>query len=131
MSAHVLDRIAERFGVADSGCWEWTGAVASTGYGTLGPRLAHRVVYEAVVGPIPDGLVIDHLCDNRRCVNPDHLDPTTHQANIIRGTSPNAVAHRTGVCRNGHTLVTTATRRYCRICATTNQRRSRQIGGMT
>gem|GEM_PF-2516826 len=84
------------------GCWEWTAGRARGGYGsttlrrsstrrgrTYG-RMAHRVAYELLVGPIPPGLTLDHLCRNRGCVNPAHLEPVTLQENIMR--SPNAVA---------------------------------------
>lgn len=82
-------------------CWLWTGPMFVTGYGQLGfegsPRYAHRVSYEVNVGPIPDGLVIDHTCHNadpdcpggvcvhHRCVNPAHLEPVTSEENVRRG----------------------------------------------
>jgi hypothetical protein len=73
-------------------CWLWTGAVGSSGHGRIRPhgRLlqAHRWVYELLVGPIPEGLDLDHLCRIRRCVNPDHLEPVTRQLNLARGAGP-------------------------------------------
>lgn len=74
-------------------CWEWTGALNRNGYGTFvlcmgGIRrrfMSHRVVYEAAVGPIAKGLVLDHLCRNRRCCNPRHLEPVTVKENTHRG----------------------------------------------
>lgn len=66
-----------------SGCWNWRGHL-SKGYGYFGPRVAHRVVYEKVIGKIPDGLQIDHLCLNKRCVNPKHLEPVTPKENTNR-----------------------------------------------
>jgi hypothetical protein len=70
------------------GCWIWGGAIASNGYGTVqtaeGPKLAHRRAYEKLVGPIPEGTEIDHLCRVRACINPAHLQPVTHQINMQR-----------------------------------------------
>lgn len=71
-------------------CWEWTPPVGNHGYGEFarqGERrtvLAHRYAYELLVGPIPDGLEIDHLCRNKACVNPDHLEPVTKSENARR-----------------------------------------------
>ena len=69
-------------------CWLWTGAKVQSGYGTinlggreLGNAYAHRLAYEMLVGPIPDGKFLDHKCRNRLCVNPDHLQPATVKAN--------------------------------------------------
>lgn len=81
-------------------CWEWTGGKIRNGYGHFrfgykldgknDIRLAHRVSYELHVGPIPKGLVLDHLCKNTSCVNPTHLQPVTQRENIARGSSPSA-----------------------------------------
>lgn len=71
-------------------CWLWTGRLNNKGYGrvTLWAKkrgyMAHRMAYEFAVGPIPDGLEIDHLCRNRICCNPSHLEPVTHQENVRR-----------------------------------------------
>lgn len=97
--------------VADNGCWLWTRYIGRSGYAhwtTLidGKRpLAHRVLYEEHKGPIPNGLVLDHLCRNRACVNPDHLEPVTHQENILRGVAPTADNARKTHCKRGHELV--------------------------
>lgn len=81
-----------------SGCWIWTGALTTNGYGQVrwGDRTlrAYRLVYELLVGPIPDGLQLDHLCRNRRCVNPAHLEPVTQWENWARGMAPSARAWR-------------------------------------
>ncbi|WP_402465721.1 HNH endonuclease signature motif containing protein [Isoptericola aurantiacus] len=84
-------RMAEML-VQSGDCIEWTGATSANGYGRIGiggSRTAqvHRVAYEAARGPIPAGLHIDHLCRNRRCVNPDHLEPVTQSENNRRANA--------------------------------------------
>ncbi len=114
----------------ESECWQWTGALVD-GYAHFwgGPDRGyvrgHRFAYEELVGPIPDGLVIDHLCRVRRCVNPAHLEPVTDRENILRGEAPSAIAQRTLLCKRGHPLagpgadvyITPAGTRSCRACA--------------
>jgi hypothetical protein len=117
-------------------CWEWRGAMFRNGYGRFdrrGPRricMAHRLVYEYVKGPIPEGLDLDHLCRNRRCVNPDHLEPVTRRVNLMRGeTLIRANAKKTH-CRNGHAFTPENLspefpgRRVCLICRTANKKRT-------
>jgi hypothetical protein len=85
----------------------WTAGAIAQGYGGFHPAkgvmvLAHRYAYEALIGPIPAGLVIDHLCRVRRCVNPAHLEPVTNEENLSRGEG---YALRNGMrtaCVNGH-----------------------------
>lgn len=89
------------------GCWEWTGSICpSTGYGRLLVRgrrfMAHRYAYELLVGEIPDGLQIDHLCRVRTCVNPDHLEPVTLGENVLRGAGITAQNARKTHCKRGH-----------------------------
>jgi hypothetical protein len=99
----------------EEGCWEWTGARAKTGYGVLNPHFAHRYSYTLHAGPIPERLVIDHLCRNPPCVNPAHLEAVTNRENVRRGLafSPS------GLCKNGHPLDgTQQTGRYCKTCST-------------
>lgn len=111
-----------RVTVTDAGCWEWNLRLFPSGYGGCVPRLgggyAHRASYEAFVGPIPDGLQIDHLCRNRGCVNPAHLEPVTIQENLRRRDA----ANRRATCVNGHewtpanTHVRVRGSRECRLC---------------
>lgn len=114
----VLWKIEDKVLIGD-GCWEWTGFRNEMGYGHLGNRRAHRVVYELLKGPIPIGLVLDHLCRNPSCVRPDHLEPVTKAENNRRGI-------RTGSkqteCRRGHlfdeenTYIAPGGWQECRTC---------------
>jgi len=97
-----------------TGCWTWTGRRHSKGYGVIESMAlrypAHRVSYLLHVGPIPHGLVIDHLCRNRSCVNPAHLEPVTNGENVLRGTSVAAVHWRATHCFRGHEFTLCNTR---------------------
>jgi hypothetical protein len=111
-------------------CWEWTASRRADGYGQfrvggrVGGRIlrAHRVAYELLVGPIPADLVIDHVCRNRGCVNPQHLEPVTQQVNVLRGYSPAAAGARAAHCPKGHpydeanTFRSRKGKRLCRAC---------------
>src|SRR5260221_14462809 len=88
----AMERFLSLFEFRPSGCWEWQGYTNNHGYGQFRPtkgdrRFAHRFSYELFRAPIPTGLVIDHLCRNPRCVNPDHLEPVTERENMLRGYS--------------------------------------------
>lgn len=102
------DRLYRRVGVDPrTGCWLWFGSKNTSGYGVVGIGDArngytHRVAYTLFVGPIPAGLTIDHLCRNRACCNPEHLEAVEQGDNVRR--SPRA--NRT-TCRKGHPLVLT------------------------
>jgi hypothetical protein len=91
----------------ESGCWMWLAGLRG-GYGQVrwGGRnwAAHRLVYELLVGPIADGLDIDHLCRTPPCVNPEHTEQVTRRENIRRGTCPAAVNARKTHCAKGHLL---------------------------
>lgn len=118
-------------------CWPWK-AGRTVGYGRFfnGMRdvAAHRFAYELVIGPIPEGLILDHLCHDhscpipgfdcphRACCNPSHLRPATHRENVLRGEGPSAKEARQTHCIRGHpfdeenTYLTPAGWRQCRIC---------------
>jgi hypothetical protein len=99
-----FDRMVEK----GDDCWSWTGALDPYGYGRFNLRrktvLAHRFSYERFVGAIPVGLELDHLCRNRRCVNPSHLEPVTGHENVLRSESPSALNARKTHCFRGHAL---------------------------
>jgi hypothetical protein len=92
----------------ENGHWMWVGSRSGSGYGHVlenGRKLmAHRWGYERLVGPVPAGLEIDHLCRVKACVNPDHLEPVPHAVNIQRGTGPLAENAAKTHCIHGHPL---------------------------
>lgn len=102
-------------------CWEWQGA-RTKGYGvtsrTAGTRLVHRLVYEATRSPVPDGMQLDHLCRNRACCNPHHLEPVTNRENALRG----AKATKTECLRGHSRWGNNSGRRYCLDCHAERQR---------
>lgn len=113
-----------------SDCWTWK-AVSTTGYGYSGKQPAHRAVWEALVGPIPPGMSLDHLCRNRPCVNPDHLRVVSMRDNTL--ASPitiTGINARKTHCVNGHPFDADNTytppnrpnRRECRECVRTRSR---------
>lgn len=135
LADRVLTRVHQ-----DGECWAWDGALSyAGGYGHVRvvvdgegrDFLTHRVVYEAMVGPIPDGHQIDHLCRNRVCCNPDHLEAVTPKVNVLRSEAPAAARAAQTHCVNGHefTVGNTAIRpngtRKCRRCDADRQQRRR------
>lgn len=122
-----------RYEVSSGGCWLWSGLMKANGYGMVAVgrttngtpvrRHAHRVMYVLMVGPVPEGMTLDHLCRNRRCVNPAHLEPVSNAENVLRGYSPPANNARKTSCPGGHAYTQENTyvnpvsgRRRCRTC---------------
>jgi len=137
------ERLWRKTELSDSECWEWQGwrgtwghgyiSVGSAKDGTNRLVLVHRLAYETLVGPIPEGLEIDHLCRNPCCLNPSHLQPVTHRENLDR--SPFAWWHKRRAlthCPQGHPYDAQNTiwrydHRYCRACKAVDQKRRRRV----
>lgn len=136
-SDDTLRRIQDRVVVNQvSGCWDWQGAKNDQGYGQMWisgekkARYTHRLSYEAAVGPIPAGLHIDHLCRNRGCCNPDHLEPVTARENTHRGVAPSILLNHANRCGNGHDLSTEGYRRKDgggRVCKACSRERRKKL----
>lgn len=130
MTRPLVERFWERVDKTEAGCWLWTGPLRPDGYGAIGAGgrggrtlRTHRLAYELVVGPIPDGLTLDHVCQVRACCNPAHLEPVTAEDNVRRATA------RRDRCRRGHEFtpdntIIRALGRECRTCRR-ERRRSR------
>jgi hypothetical protein len=131
--ATVLERIMQRTDRSGS-CWLWTRSRNGKGYAEIkvGGRhhAVHRLAYELLVGPIPAGLVLDHTCRVRHCVNPEHLEPVTNAENILRGEGFGAKNAAKTHCPQGHpydevnTVIRPNGNRRCRAChnASTNRK---------
>ena len=121
------------------GCWLWTGGIQSRGYGAVGhaPWTAHKMSYLLAERSIPDGLALDHLCLNKRCVRPDHLEPVTPQVNNQRAhdngqSQPSPLSRINAAkiaCPQGHfysddnTYTNPQGHRQCRTCKRESDRR--------
>lgn len=128
------ENIKLRVAVTES-CWLWTGYKQKSGYGqfTINGKSykAHRLVYSLLVGEIPKGKQLDHLCRVRNCVNPEHLEPVTQAENIRRGESPWAVNGRKTHCYKGHeftedNIYIKGGYRLCKICTLEARKKYKQ-----
>ena len=101
----MLERFWDKVDITNS-CWNWEALCNKDGYGRINSNgtmlLAHRYIYEILENHIPIGLELDHLCRNRKCVNPNHLDIVTKKENWSRGNSQSAKQSRQTHCKNGH-----------------------------
>ena len=122
-------KLKARISITDSGCWEWSGSRFPNGYGRVQRKLpsgrrelyAHRFIYSLMVGPIPDDQELDHLCHNRPCVNPSHLEAVSHQENRVRALWKENGLPQSLYCSKGHELAAVGTytwgsSRVCRAC---------------
>lgn len=129
--SRLPDRFWSKVRVEDGGCWQWTAALNPDGYGRIRLRrdwspLAHRALWELLIGPVTYPEELDHLCKNRGCVNPQHLEKVQHAENVRRGRGGENWAEKTH-CPQGHPYDDQNTRRYkgsrvCRKCSTDRAR---------
>lgn len=130
--SRLPDRFWSKVDPTPSGCWIWTAYLNGKGYGKFKwegrMAQAHRVSYEVLVGPIPDGMEIDHTCRTRACVNPTHLEVVEHRVNVERAPSAVVWRNRDAThCGCGEPLVTINRhgKRGCRPCANERNRQYR------
>ena len=133
---NLVKRFWSKVRKTPNGCWLWTACLNEHGYGVfeLHRRTfkAHRISYVLLKGQIPEGLELDHVCRNPKCVNPGHLEPVTHRENILRGDTVWGIAARRPTCVHGHLLsghnlyIRPNGSRNCLQCKSNSLRRYRQ-----
>lgn len=136
LATPVEERLGDKFTIGP-GCWIWHAAIDDNGYGRVhnpgGSCLAHVVLYEFVVGPVPDGLELDHTCRTPSCVRPSHMEPVTHAENMARVPRElfDSHSHITRCPRDhAYTPANTYRRngsRHCKACKLESQRRHRAL----
>lgn len=126
-----MERFLEKVAMRD-GCWEWQARINHEGYACFEDTLAHSWLYKQLLGDLPAGWTVDHLCCNRSCVRFDHLEGVPHKVNSLRGLSPPSLNSRKTHCAKGHpfdeknTYARGRGRRGCRICISAGTRRWEQ-----
>jgi hypothetical protein len=129
LTSTMFERFHQGYIITGSECWEWTKTFDGKGYGVIyddsrprRPMRAHRYGYTLATGDLAVGMDIDHICRNKKCVNPEHLEAVTHKENVLRGLAPNILAHHQNVCKRGHEMNDQNTyyrrngTRQCRVC---------------
>jgi len=130
-----IQRFLQKITINSNGCWVWTGRLDYYGYGTMKvinkTKKSHRFIYEYYHGMICPDLTIDHLCRNKACSNPIHLEQVTNRENILRGNNPAAINARRTHCIHGHKYCTQNAytpfkgQRRCKWCTLKNNKLSR------
>lgn len=132
IKATRVERFWSHFEREPGGCWLWTGYLDRDGYGKFGRFRSARFSYAFLVAPIPDRYEVDHLCRNRSCVNPSHLEAVPQRENWRRGQSPSQLAAQKTHCKHGHEFTPENTQirkngnRACKECMRVRKRAHRE-----
>ena len=136
MKAISIKQVAiplHRISINENGCWEWQGAKSSEGYGLMTVKgqveYVHRLAFQLFIQPVGKDRELDHLCRNRKCCNPTHLEAVSSRENSLRGNHPLFTAHRERRCLKGHDLSNPGNihrrkdgRARCKICSAQYQK---------